>query len=815
MWKYAASKILRNRIAILLLLGILTGYMAFLTSKLELSYGLPRILPENDSSSIAYEEFKKRFGNENIIYLLGIDKNPLNDLQLFNAWYDLGKQLNNMDGVDTVLSVANIVNIYKNTDLQRFELKPIVTSRLKSGAELDSIRNLVHALPFYKGRLYNDSTQANLMFISLNEKRFNSKQRDEMVHELMALVKEFSEVQNVSVHYSGMPFIRTVITMVVKSELGKFILMALFITVVILFFFFRSFYPVAVSILVVAVGVIWSLGTIALFGYKITILTSLIPPLIIVICVPNCIYLINKYHYEFNKHRNQAKALSRVIERVGYATFLTNATTAAGFGTFIPTHSAVLVEFGIIASINILIIFINGLLLIPIIFSFLPPPKFHQTQHLEKRWVTSVIEAILHIISYRRRIVYAVIIVLVAISVFGILQIQTTGNLADDLPKDHFAAKDLRYLERNFNGVMPFEIYIDAKKPGMAAKEHTLKRIEALQLIMEEYPQFSKPLSLVEGLKFVKQAYYNGNPDKYQLINSQEKVFFKPYLENAGQKKDWLNTFVDSTKQYTRITFQMADIGTKQMDVLLHEIRPRIDSVFSPDKYGVEMTGASVVFLKGTNYLVKNLFSSLLIAIVLIAVMISTLFASYRMILILLATNMVPLLLTAAVMGFFNIPVKPSTILVFSVAFGISVDDAIHYLTRYRQELKARRWNIGESVKTALKESGVSMIYTSIVLFFGFSIFATSDFGGTKALGILISFTLLVAMISNLVLLPSLLLSLERRITTQAFKEPLLVIYDEEEDINLDGLTIMKTPAEKTVGEGDPDFAGKTKKQDD
>lgn len=794
MWSRIANKILRNRILILIGIGLITVFMGYRARTLELAYGLPRLLPDNDSTIIAYEEFRDRFGTESIVYVIGIDKNPLNDLQLFNAWYDLGKKLDAIKGVDTVVSIANnIFNIYKNPEEKKFELKPIVSSRLKTNEELDSIRNVINNLPFYKGRIYNDSTQASLLFITLNQKFFNSEDRGPLVEKIKNTIDEFSEEQDVQVHYSGLPFIRTILSIIIRSELGMFVLFTIAITILILFWFFRSLNPVAVSMLVVTIGVIWSLGVLALFGYKITILTSMIPTLIIVIGVPNCIYLINKYHSEYRLHRNQAKALVRVIQKVGIATLMTNATTAAGFGTFIFTHSEILKEFGLVASVNVMLIFINGLLIIPIIYSFLPPPKTKHTRHMEKKWKTTMVDWIIETVTYRRKIVYTLALLLVGAAIYGISKIEVTGNLADDLPKGHYVTKDLRFLEKNFNGVMPFEVTIDAKKPGFAGKDHTIKKIEKMQEIFAEYNQFSKPLSVVEGLKFTKQAFYNGNPEKYSLIDNQEKAFFKPYFDNAEGKKTWLNTFIDTTKQYTRISFYMADIGTKQMDALINEIKPKVDSIFNPDDYKVNFTGESIVFLKGTTYLVKNLYSSILFAILLIAIIMATMFSSYRMIIISVATNLFPLILTAGAMGFFHIPIKPSTILVFSIAFGISVDDTIHYLAKYRQELKIRNGHIRSSVVHTLRDMGISMFYTSIVLFFGFSVFASSEFGGTRALGILLSSTLLVAMIANLILLPSLLLTLDRIITNKAFrKEPLLVIYDEEEDIELENLEIKK-----------------------
>jgi len=367
--------------------------------------------------------------------------------------------------------------------------------------------------------------------------------------------------------------------------------------------------------------------------------------------------------------------------------------------------------------------------------------------------------------------------------------------MVDDLPKDDPVYTDLKFFEHHFNGLMPLEIIIDTKKNKGAYKLSTLKKVDKLQKKLNEIPELSKSVSIADGMKMVKQSFYSGKEKYYKLPKGSEKTFIFNYLKNTkGNNTSFLSSFVDdSTKSILRVSTKVEDIGTKNMKTLFNDLRIELDSIFKPEKYKTIITGTSVVFFKGTSYLVNNLFISLSLAVVLISMFMAMMFASWRMVLISLFPNLLPLLLTAGLMGYFGIPIKPSTILVFSIAFGISVDDTIHYLAKYRQELISTNWDIKKSVINALNETGTSMIYTSIILFFGFGVFATSSFGGTVALGVLVSFTLLIAMLANLVLLPALLLSFERLITTKAFKEPLLHIFDEEEDIELDDLQIEKT----------------------
>ncbi len=579
-----------------------------------------------------------------------------------------------------------------------------------------------------------------------------------------------------------MPYVRTLNSQSVVDEIGIFILAALIVTSLIFFFFFRSFRATTISMIVVSIGVMWAFGILGLLHYEITILTALIPPLIIVIGIPNCIFLINKYQQEVKKHGNQAKSLQRVISTIGNATLMTNATTAAGFATFIITESKLLKEFGIVASINILVIFILSLLIIPIIYSFMSLPKDKHLKHLNKRWINVFVSWMENTVKKHRITVYIVSLSVLIASIIGIYQIKISGSIIEDLPKSATFYKDIRFFEDEFNGIMPLEITIDTKRRNGVLKLSTLRRMNELEELIRDIPELSNPISVVNLVKYSKQAFYNGNPEYYQLPTNQENNFILAYAKKSSDNANLLKNFVDSTGQVSRITTFMKGIGTDRMEDIEEDLSAKVKKVFPEDRYNVAITGKALVFMKGTNYLVRSLIISLSLAIILIAVFMAYMFRSFRMIIISLIPNIFPLLITAGMMGFLGIPIKPSTILVFSVAFGISVDDTIHFLAKYRQELITNNWKIVKSAYAALRETGVSMFYTSIVLFFGFSVFMISDFGGTKALGGLVSMTLLFAMLANLILLPSLLISLERNIARkEILKKPGFNILTDEE----------------------------------
>jgi hypothetical protein len=370
------------------------------------------------------------------------------------------------------------------------------------------------------------------------------------------------------------------------------------------------------------------------------------------------------------------------------------------------------------------------------------------------------------------------------IGIAGTLLMRTSGKVVDDINPKNPLYQDLKFFEKEFGGVMPFEISIDTRKKKGVMRLPTIQKIDELQEAILQNKEFSKPLSVAELAKFAKQAYFNGNPEMYNLPNSQEKNFVLSYLpRKADGQKHMLNSFIDSTQQFTRVSFQMADIGTNEMNRILSTVKPKVTEIFPAEDYDVKITGNSLVYTRGTEFLIRHLFQSVLIAIGFISLLMALMFSSVRMIVVSMLPNIIPLIITAAIMGFTNVPVKPSTIIVFSIALGISVDNAIQYLSRYRHELRLTGNDIGRSTINALREAGFSMIYTSIVLVLGFSVFIVSRFGGTQALGLLVSTTLFIAMFFNIMVLPSLLLVLDKYVVTKAFKgEQLIEIFDGDEE---------------------------------
>ena len=781
-WDATARLILRNRIAILTFIGLCTALMASQWGKMRFTYTEANLLPDDNPVNLHYEQFLNIFGEEGNLIVIGVKDNSLFSVKNMNSWIDLSKSFEDNENVDNVITIQDLKKLKKDTQNKKFEFEPLLKDSIESKYELIKLKkSLTTDYPVYDNILFNSESESIRTGIFLKKSIVNTSSRKYFIYkDLIPKIEEFEKTSKINVHISGMPYVRTLNSQNIIDEIEIFIIAAILITSLIFFFFFRSYRATFISMLVVIIGVMWTFGILGFLEYEITVLTALIPPLIIVIGIPNCIFLINKYQHEVNKHGNKAKSLQRVITKVGNATLMTNTTTASGFATFIITQSKLLTEFGTVASMSIMAIFILCLLIIPIIYSYMPIPSDKHLEHLNKKWINRLGDWIESTVKDKNIGIYITSICLLVLSIIGIYQIKTSGSLLEDMPKNAGFYKDIEFYENEFNGVMPLEILINTKRPKGVLKRATLKKMNALENLINEIPELSKPISVVSLVKYTKQAFYNGNPKYYQLPTAQENAFIMSYAKNTSNNLSLLKNYVDTTGQYARITTFIKNSGIDEMDRIEEALNNEIKKQFD-DRYEVSITGKAYLFQKGTNFLIKNLILSLTLAIILISLFMAYMFRSFRMIVISLVPNLLPLLITAGVMGYLGVSIKPSTILVFSIAFGISVDDTIHFLAKYRQELISSRWSIKKSVFAALRETGVSMFYTSIVLFFGFSVFITSNFGGTVALGALISGTLLLAMMANLILLPTLLLSLERSIANKkVLKEPSLKIIPEE-----------------------------------
>jgi len=785
MWHKIAAFIIKYRIALLILLLADTAIMGYFAAQVKISYEFTAAVPTDNPKYIEYQAFRKQFGEDGNLMVIGVQTKDFFSPSFFNDYAVLTKQIAKVNAVENVLSIPGAITLVKDTATQKLKVSPIAGDPPFSN--VDSIKQTFLNLPFYKGFLYNPATNAYIMAVRIDKNVLNSKDRAGVITRILDLGDAFGKKHNTEVHYSGLPLIRTEMAMKVQSEMRLFLILSFILTAIILTLFFRSFTAVLSSMLVVAIGVVWSMGTIVLLGYKITLLTALIPPLVVVIGIPNCVYLLNRYHYEYYKNPNKMKSLLRMVDRMGIVTFFTNLTAAIGFGVFFFTKSTLLKEFGLVAGINILGLFIISLVFIPAFFSFLPPPNVKHTKYLENGWINKLLTRITNWVFGHRIWIYGFTFTICIFSVVGLLRLRNDAHIVDDLPKSDKVSIDLKFFESNFRGVMPLEIVVDTKRKNGVLSLDVLGKMDRLVDSLQQYPEIGRPLAITEGIKFANQAYFGGDTGNYQVpADMIQAAFIMPYLRtNKGDNNTMFNrllhSFIDSTKQKARISVSMADIGSRRLPALMDSIRPQVNSIFDSTKYKVTYTGTSITFLEGSKFIVNSLRDSLILAFLIIFGCMILLFRSWRILLISIVVNIVPLLITAGLMGWMGIRIKPSTVLVFSVALGITIDVTIRFLVNFKQELVRHDDSIADTVHRTIHDTGLSIIYTSLILIAGFSVFILSQFDGTKSLGYLTSITLFLAMVTNLVLLPALLLWMDKVIEKKNNAIEFLMEEDDDE----------------------------------
>ncbi len=752
--------IINNRNIFLVLILSYTLFMGYMSQFVKFNYDFSQTVPDTDEDMMYYNDFKKTFGEDGNVFAVGLKDSSIFNIEKFTLYKNYIKSLESIEGVNGVLGLPTLQILEKNKENKNFTFKELFSPFPTSQKHLDSILSIAKNQKFYDNKITNQDNALTLL-ITINKKVLNSKKRDDLMKSLIIKSSLFESESNIKLHYAGLPYSRYMMAESVKQELSMLLLVSLIVTSIILFIFFRSYDTVIVPIIIIGIVVVWVFGTLSLLGYKITLLTGLLPPLIVVIGIPNCVYMLNYYHFSIEKIKDKKEALLNVIRTIGLITFITNLTTAVGFLVLATTDIKILTEFGIVAGINVIATFFVSIFLLPSIYLVLPAPKSEQTSYLNYSFIKYLINSFINISFNYRRPVFILSSIIVSVSIYGLTKIKSVSYLIDDVPSESPLMKDLKFFEKNFSGVMPLEIVVDSKMKKGVQNLNLLKKVNELENFLMDKDYVSSPISLVSFIKASRQAYYNNNSAYYSLPNNRDKNFILRYIsdgyQNNASNENISKSFVDSLGQKLRISLNVADLGSFKLDSIVNNVfRPEINKVFKNSKAEVRLTGTTLTFIKGINFLIENLLQSMLLAFFIISVIMSLLFKNFKMVIISLIPNLIPLIFAGGIMGFFGIPLKPSSALVFSIVFGISVDYSIHFLAKFKNELINN--SIENSITNTIKQTGKSMIFTSFILFFGFIIFAFSNFGGTIVLGVLTSIILFVAMITNLTLLPSIIL---------------------------------------------------------
>ena len=764
MWDSVAGAIIRFRKWLFILIGIATVGMGWFIFRLEFNQEFIKVVPADDPDYVVYDHFRKVFGEDGNALLVGIAGKNHFKQQTFNDLYNLSKTLKNRNGIVQVLNYTHLPLLLRDDSAGTFVTRPITPHPISSQQEADSIFQVIKNQPFYKKLVFDKNYEVALCAITFSDSALNTKLKHALLKEAEDSLRAFAFRNESTAHFTGLPYVRTYMMRIIPKEMAIFLGLALLFSTIAFLGFYRFGASLVFPVVLLSIAAIWTAGLVGLFGYKINVLTGLLPPLIVIIAIPNCIYMLSDYHTEYLKTGDKLEAIRSMIHKLGLVTFMINANTAFGFLTLYYTNVRVLQEFGIVAFWASIATYLISIIILPGLFGMMPAPNEKMLRHLESPLITRIINTLDVLVQKHRKVIFVITIAFCVGGGIGMYYLQSDARIVDDLPEEASIVADLHLMEKNFNGVMPFEIVIDTKKEKGLRKISTIRKIDELQSRLEKYPEISRTLSLADLMKWSRMAYFGGGAEQYTMP-TQEELSFMVDDFSKKQNKSILHTLTDSSQQITRITGNIQDIGSIRMKALLNTLKAEVDTVFplkNKKTPTVSITGTTSLFVKANDYLVSNLGWSLLGTFAINAVLMYLLFFSFRVMWISLIPNLIPLLITAGVMGFVNVALKPTTALIYGVAFGIAIDNSIHFLATYRHQRKKGLFP-NEAVSACLKSTGMSIIYTSTVLFTGFILFTPSAFGGTRALGLLTSATLFIALFTNLLLLPALLLAFDNK----------------------------------------------------
>lgn len=744
--------LLRGRYVWLVFVGVASLFFLWHAQRVEITQDFVKVVPEDDPDYQAYKRFQREFGEDAGVVLVGLELPDSVGRAYWERLRALVSQLQGFEGVRRVLGLPN-APLLRWSKEGRFvvDTLPLPSSR----QSWDSLR---HQFPLYEGLLWDTAGQSLLLLVQIDSLTLHTRAKHPLIDSLERLCRGWVAQHGGEVHFSGVPYLRHYVAQLLPTELWLFTVASLILTVGALLLYFRSWYAAVFPVVLLGLASLWTVGIIGLYGFKLTLLTALLPPVIIILGIPPSIYMLSEYHRLYVAKGHKVAAIREMLRQLGLVTFMIHANTALGFLTLYLTNVVTLQEFGLVAFWGTLATYLLTIWLLPSFFMLLPEPKERHLRHLTNRWVVRLVRWVGEVVEKRRIWVYGMTAGLFLVGGMGALRLRAVSYMADDLPSDAQVVQDQRFFAQRYGGTMPFELVIEANAPQGIRRLRTLRALSALQDSLRRYPELSRTLSMADLLKAGRQAFWGGAPQAYGLPQPEELPVLLRAVRHTSGQPILLGSLVDSAYQRTRVTAFVQDIGSAEMPKLIQRVQADIQATFGEEASRVHITGTTLIFLKAIDYLVDNLVWSLLATFLLVAVQMFLLYGSVRIMLISMGVNLLPLFLVAGFMGYMNLPVKPSTALIYEMAFGIVVDSAIHFLSSYqwyyrRHPIPAR------AAVVSVHHTGALIAYTSFVLLMGFGIFIFSSFGGTRALGILTALSLGIGLFSNLFLLPSLVIT--------------------------------------------------------
>ncbi len=734
---------------ILIVLIVITVAAVTSASRVQFDFTIENLFPENDPEVDAYLEFREEFEREDDLISLAYDSGDPFSYENLVKTRELTKAFSQVEGISEVTSLINVELFEPGTDIV---MLPVYESIPISVDSLQFLKDRVLDSSLLNDNLVSSNGQIAAFLLELEDSANNHPDREAIMNKIGTITSD----TDWSWYEAGIPVLRTRYVQYMLGDFVRFFIPVTIVLLVVLFALFRTIRGTLLPILAVLMADFWVMGIMGAMGFTINIVTYIIPTLVLIVGVADSIHILVKFNQELNYGRDKRVAVKLTIQKIGAAILLTSLTTAVGFLALVSTNITMIREFGGMVAVGVILAFLVSITFIPAMLMILKTPKKSSFEKMTKGFRHRLLEKVVVINNRHYKVIVVSSFFMVALFIFYAMKVDQHSSLMEDLTKVNQLYDDMTFMEKQMGSVLPFEVIVSVRDNGQLVEggiknPKILKAIETLQKKLDSIPEIGKILSVIDYLSEMNMAFHEGDKAFRTIPASRELV--AQYMFLHEEEFEALTNFDYSG---TRLAGRIEDIDSRRAEEIIDEVMLWCQENLE-ENLDVKLTGTTLMALRINQYLVKNLVVSFLIAFGVIFISMGFLFRSIKLASLSMLPNFIPLLLMASVMGFFHIKLRPTTAMTFAIAFGIAVDDTIHYLVRFRQELFAHGGKFREANEWTLLTTGKAIISTSIILSAGFLIMVTSNFLPSRDFGFLSAVTMLGALLGDLFLLPAML----------------------------------------------------------
>ncbi|EJF08970.1 RND family transporter [Pontibacter sp. BAB1700] len=738
-----------SSLLVLTVIAILTVLSVFYASRLRFDYNFDNFFPKGDPDLAYYFSYRDKFGNDNDYLLIGLDNSgSLFDQQFLQKVDTLTRFMQRQPHVESVLSPTT----FKSPIIEQFGYFEIPYLHPDEPERYTQDSLLIYQSRELVGTLFSEDATAVSLFIQTSD-NLAKEPGDSLITAMYGEIERLGLQEH---HLAGKVLAQSVFIEKMKIELAIFMSASILLVILFLWIAFRSVWGVLVPLVVVLLSVLWSLGVMGIFNKPIDVMTVLLPTIMFVVGMSDVIHIMSRYITEIGQGVTKIQALRVTIKEVGMATLLTSLTTSVGFLTLLTTSIVPIREFGVYTAVGIALAFVLAFTMLPAILLLNKKPNPRRARRIDLSWPMLLRRVYTFVLRRPYPILYASMGI-VLVSLIGISMIKVDTTLLEDLGDDDPIIKDFQYFEEKFSGVRPFELHLIAGPDKSMYDLEVLQEVDQLETYLYQTYGLNFITSPATVVRAIHRAQNGGLPDYYTLPANEREMQQVQQRLTAFSKRSELRAVVTTDQQEGRLAGKMTDVGSVRAAELNDSLEAFIDQHINPELLQTRITGSAVMLDKNNDYVVSNMLQGLLIAFLVVALLVGLIFRSLRMVVISLVPNIIPLLMIGGIMGFLGINMTVSVSIIFTIAFGIAVDDTIHFLGKLKVELRKGK-SLPYAIKTTIISAGKAIIITSCILVAGFLTLVLSSFDATFYVGVFVSLTLVFAVVADLLLLPVLIL---------------------------------------------------------